>query len=64
MAMYFTVLYQAVCYDADGVLGEGGVGSGISVLVRCMYGLLRFDHQLPGRCRSQVGRILSTTGPD
>jgi hypothetical protein len=23
MAMYLSVMYQAVCYDADGVLGDG-----------------------------------------
>lgn len=39
MAMYFNV-YQAVCYDADSVLEEGGPVK-FFVLVRCMYGLLR-----------------------
>lgn len=64
-----TVKYQAICYDADSVLGEGGegVGSGIFVLVRCMCGLLRSaTSSQAGRSvqvaagRSQVGRILFT----
>lgn len=33
MAMYLSVMYQAACYDADGVLEDGG-GGRIFVLVR------------------------------
>lgn len=60
MAMYFTIKYQAVCYDADSVLGEGGgwvVES--SVLASQMYvRAAQVGYQLPGRsvgrCRSQL----------
>lgn len=55
MAMYLTAMYQAVCYDADGVLGGGG---GRFVLVRCMYGLLRST----ARCQVGAGRRSQVTG--
>lgn len=56
MAMYLTAMYQAVCYDADGVLGEGGGGR--FVLVRCMYGLPRST----ARCQVGAGRRSQVTG--
>lgn len=42
MAMYFTVMYQTKQYAMTRTAcWEKGVGGGILVLVRCMYGLLR-----------------------